>query len=133
MKQTKKVLAQERVKKNLATLQSLSEAEQASLVSVQPAWSVVMITGHVPSPRNCAFLFLQSQGQPLSVIGGYRQWEAAGRQVKRGEIGYKIFVPLAKRKGNTDNTEETASEFGISYRLATVFDVSQTAPLGGDK
>ena len=89
MIQTKKALKQAQLKESLDALRALSDTDQAVLVAAQNSAGrgVVMVTGHTPSIRNCAFLYLQSHGKPLSIVGGFRQWETAGRRVRRGRPG----------------------------------------------
>jgi len=81
----------------------------------------VTCEGHRLSTHNMIFLFCQDQGaHPLAMVGGFRQWKKAGRQVQKGEhaAGY-IYVPLGVKKDG----EETD---GVRFRLVPVFDVTQT-------
>ena len=130
MIQTKKALKQAQLKESLDALRALSDTDQAALVAARNSAGrgVVMVTGHTPSVRNCAFLCLQSQGRPLSIIGGFRQWEAAGRRVRRGETGYKILVPSQFTR--VDDTSGATID-GLYFRFATVFDISQTDEIEG--
>ena len=78
---------------------------------------VATVEGHPLSPANTIFCYLQRQG--TTIVGGYRQWQRANRQVQAGEHGMTIWFPAGKKNGD-DETEE------ISFYLTTVFDVSQT-------
>ncbi|MCI0728571.1 MAG: ssDNA-binding domain-containing protein [Chloroflexi bacterium] len=100
-------------------------------------------TGCVPAPL--AQLYLRRQdGKPmrswsilnqLSVLlagcsdaRGFRQWEAAGRWVKKGEKAYAwILVPLqAKVEADDGEASESAALITYGYKSAAVFDISQT-------
>ena len=58
----------------------------------------------------------------LTIIAGFRQWQAAGRQVSPGQkaAGY-IYVPLKRKKDGQDITPEK-----LRFRLVPVFDIAQT-------
>jgi len=91
--------------------------------------------GTVPSPTPRA-------------VAGYQQWRALGRQVARGQHGYKIFAPVTARmasrtpndtaswrrlgKGEEPKPGETVRRKMIGTRIAHVWDVTQTdgPPLG---
>lgn len=64
-------------------------------------------------------------------VAGYRAWQAEGRQVRKGEAGIMIFGPSRKKviKEEKDGKEE---ERTISFAppVVTVFDISQTDPIG---
>lgn len=62
-----------------------------------------------------------------TVVGGYRQWQRAGRQVQKGEHGSIIWFPRMSKNEETD-TEELKG-----FMLATVFDVSQTKEIGASE
>jgi len=47
--------------------------------------------------------FIAHQLGPKGVYGGYRQWIANGRKVKKGEHGYSIILPM-KKKDDEDVT-----------------------------
>src|SRR5215218_3297764 len=65
-----------------------------------------------------------AQRPDATQVAGYNAWLKMHRYVKRGEQGIKIFVPMKKKKGATEDGEEEESKlfFGIGH----VFDVSQT-------
>ena len=82
---------------------------------------IVTSEGHPISPYNACFLSMQTE-LTLTIVGGFRQWQAAGRQVSPGQkaAGY-IYVPLKRKKDGQDITEEK-----LRFRLVPVFDIAQT-------
>ena len=64
--------------------------------------------------------------QPLTIIGGFRQWQKQGRKVRTGEhaAGY-IYVPLIP-KGAENGEEPAIGADDVRFRMVPVFDVSQT-------
>jgi antirestriction protein ArdC len=91
-------------------------------------------------------LLILAQRPDVTRIAGYRAWQSLGRQVRRGERGIKILVPMKVRESgdqaptNAGDTAEPAAmpkdpgpgadPAGLRRRLlfgiGTVFDVSQT-------
>ena len=59
---------------------------------------------------------------------GYRQWQAVGRHVTKGQRGFPILVPLTKKTEREDpDTGETTSGFvTYGFKHAIVFGLSQT-------
>ena len=100
-----------------ATLRAMSVEEMQAMADKLPV--IVTIEGHALSLRNTLMLHMQSAVTP-SVVGGFRQWLAAGRCVRKGEKAIYILHPCA-RKGQGD--DEAAD---VYFREAAVFDASQT-------
>ena len=74
-------------------------------------------------------LWLIVAQRPLATrVAGFQTWKSLGRRVRRGEKGIAILAPLVRRSLTRD--EDDAS-IVIGFRVAYVFDVSQTdgAPL----
>lgn len=68
-------------------------------------------------------LLIYSQKPEATYIAGYYKWKNDfHRQVKRGEKGIRIFVPIKRRLEEIDD-EGTVIQ---GFKSATVFDVSQT-------
>ena len=86
-------------------------------------YGIVTVEGHRLSIVNMCLLVSQCPG--VTVVGGYRQWLRAGRQVRKGEHGHIIWFPAGRK--DDDGNIESGQE--IKYYLATVFDVSQTDPV----
>ncbi|MBX3415671.1 MAG: hypothetical protein KF708_23500 [Pirellulales bacterium] len=59
---------------------------------------------------------------------GFRQWEAVGRHVRKGQHGFPILVPCTKRFETTDSeTGETSQRTALyGFKSAIVFGLSQT-------
>jgi len=58
------------------------------------------------------------QEPKATIVGGFNQWKAAGRYVRKGESGIGIWAP-GKAKDAVDDQD-------IRFFMITVFDVSQT-------
>lgn len=71
------------------------------------------------SARNVQLLELAG----ATEVAGYREWQALGRQVRRGEHGIKIGAPIVKKDPDTGEAKM------VNVSTATVFDVSQTDPI----
>lgn len=85
-----------------------------------------MITGKQLSPINAKVLIEQAEKRKVNIegtVGGFKQWLKEGRVVKKGEKSFKIFVPNFKKDKKTNQEELT------SYRMVSVFDITQTENL----
>ena len=80
--------------------------------------------GRTLSLHNTLLVYLQCNGQAPSVVGGYHQWKAAGRQVQKDQHGYKIWFPVGQK--DKDTGDIVAPE---KFYTGTVFDISQTEAL----
>jgi hypothetical protein len=98
-----------------AKLQALTEDQKNALVS---SIGIVTIEGHILSPFNQLMLYYQFE--KTTIIGGYKQWINAGRQVRKGEKSMNIYTPSIKGE-----KEENADQ-PINFFVASVFDISQT-------
>ena len=106
------------IRKRLA---SLSKEDRARLAA---QYTIATVEGRALSVYNTCSLYTQAMGGTIpTVVAGYRQWLAAGRQVQKGQTGYVIFFPMGS-KDKEGNIAE-ADHFG----LATVFDITQTEPV----
>lgn len=90
---------------------AMSEEERQAMAEKMPA--VVTCEGHSLSANNTILLCFQIQSP--SVVGGFKQWQKAGRQVRKGEHALGIWIPKDK-----EGTDEKLFFFG------SVFDISQT-------
>lgn len=76
-----------------------------------------------------------------SLVAGYQQWSSVGRQVNKGQRGYKILAPVTSRwawegddrnqghwvaKGDRPGPGERVENRMRGTRVVTVFDISQT-------
>jgi hypothetical protein len=78
-------------------------------------------------------MLVAMQCDTATMVGGFRQWLAAGRAVRKGQSAIYIFAPAGNRKAEASaprSAEPGAAdaEAGESVRflLVPVFDVSQT-------
>lgn len=100
-------------------ISAMPEAERQAIAASIPA--ILTIEGHPLSTRNSIMLMMQNSS--ITVVGGFRQWLAEGRCVRKGEKAAYILHPC-KRKQDAETEED-----GVWFREAAVFDVSQTEAL----
>jgi len=100
-----------------ARLAKMTQEQMQALAATLPV--VITIEGRPLSLRNTLLLHMQSDVAP-SVVGGFKQWLAAGRCVRKGQKDLYILHPCARKA--EDGSEDAAAYF----REAAVFDVTQT-------
>jgi antirestriction protein ArdC len=111
-------------------LADLGEQLKAQVAAVQDSdtfkrYVAAQAVFHRYSARN-VFLIL-SQMPHATHVAGYTSWQRLGRQVRRGERGITIVAPSPFKKTATDAASgELIEEMILSFKTATVFDVSQT-------
>jgi antirestriction protein ArdC len=71
-------------------------------------------------------LLIASQKPNATYVAGFRTWNQLGRFVKKGERGILILAPIVRRKPENDQDRGEISASIAGFRLAYVFDVSQT-------
>jgi len=81
---------------------------------------IITVEGHVLSSYNTCAIYTQTEETAITIVGGYQQWQRAGRQVQKGEQGFIIFVPKIKKE------EEQNLDEDLQYITASVFDITQT-------
>lgn len=65
---------------------------------------------------------------------GFRQWLDVGRVVRKGEKGFPILAPIARKsKGRDDEGREVERVYVAGFRHAIVFDREQTDRLEGQQ
>jgi len=77
-------------------------------------------------------LLIYSQIPDATRIAGYKTWQSMGRNVRKGQHGIHILVPVFFTKAENGIAEDEKNEKRIKYfNTGAVFDVSQTdgAPL----
>lgn len=122
--ESQKAAARERREKLAAMakqIAAMSPEDRAALA----AQGVATIEGHALSLKNTLLLVMQRA--QVSVVGGFRQWQAAGRVVRKGEKALALWIPVSRKETNDDG-EETVNP---GFRLANVFDISQTEEMEG--
>ncbi|MDT7858141.1 ArdC family protein [Rubrivirga sp. S365] len=88
--------------------------------------------------RNTLLLAEQARarGTSASFFKGYRAWQQHGRQVQKGEHGYMLFAPIVRKLTGEKAREAKVPEGTravVGYRVATVFDIDQTAVIEGQE
>ena len=84
---------------------------------------------HHYSAHNVALIL--AQRPEATRVAGYRAWQRLGRQVRKGEKGLVILVPLVKRirsepDGGDSEQEESEERIVTRFGVGYVFDVAQT-------
>ncbi len=87
---------------------------------------VTTIDGHCLSRYNTIMCYMQAPKAPPVIVGGYRQWLAAGHQVNKGERGMTILFPVGPKEKTEDDEDVVSAE---RFLCATVFDISQTSEI----
>jgi antirestriction protein ArdC len=77
-----------------------------------------------------AFL-IEFQKPNATRVAGFRTWQMLGRYVKKNEKGIAIMAPIVSRKRMThaddeEDKQETKVETVLAFKIAYVFDISQT-------
>lgn len=79
-------------------------------------------------------LLILSQNPQATNVAGFRQWQAKGRQVRRGEKSIKIFGYREKRFAHDDDQKKATEDderVVRSFPTLSVFDITQTDPIEG--
>lgn len=79
---------------------------------------------HNYSFRNC--LLIAMQDPTASRVASYKKWQELGRQVRKGEKGIKILVPLFRKKANAEDADEEPERLFYACKVGNVFDIAQT-------
>ena len=119
-----KALAAERRTAMMQLSRTIAKMPDHDRMLLSERVGIVMTCEHkILSMHNQCMIALQNQS--VTIVGGFQQWRRMGRQVRKGEHGVSIWVPLGNRE-----TEDTGSHTNMAdekrFMLATVFDVSQT-------
>jgi antirestriction protein ArdC len=73
-------------------------------------------------------LLIASQLPDATDVRGYRTWLAAGRQVRKGETGARIWQPKGASDEEKNESGEVTKPGRKFFTLVSVFDVTQTDP-----
>jgi hypothetical protein len=101
---------------------AMSPVERANIL--QSCGAIVTVEGRALSLHNTPMLIFQRPG--VSVVGGFRQWQTAGRCVMKGQKGLSILIPMGAKRENAETGETSIDADGKHFASATVFDISQT-------
>ncbi len=113
-------------------LEQLRQATSALLTSEGwQRWLRTRARFHRYSLRNT--LLIAFQCPHATHVAGFRKWLELGRCVRKGEQAIRIFAPVRYRRRVDDEPSdgEHMPEHVVGFKLACVFDVSQTDPLLG--
>jgi antirestriction protein ArdC len=103
----------------------------------QPGQSLLPLLGTMSrfskySLANQMLIF--AQRPDATHVSGYRAWNKAGYQVRKGERGIAIYAPMlfTKRRDADDSgaTDESSAP-RLGYRVAYVFDIAQVDAIAG--
>ena len=83
---------------------------------------VVTVEKHPLSTVNRTIAIMQRPS--VSIVGGFRQWQAVGRIVRKGEKSLAIWCPIAAKA--SEETGEAGDNPRPGFRLVSVFDIAQT-------
>jgi antirestriction protein ArdC len=79
-----------------------------------------------------------AQRPDARCVMGYRAWQQAGYQVRKGEHGIAIYAPMRFKARDADTSADTAGAADdtpatprLGFRVAYVFDIAQVEPLPG--
>ncbi len=97
-------------------LKGMTEGEKLDLIAEK---SITNVEGKALSLNNAVLMCMQRSEDIPTIVGGYRQWLKAGRQVQAGQKGMAIWYP--SRKKSEDGEDEKTRFF-----VGTVFDIAQT-------
>lgn len=109
-----------------------SIATQLEELTSSEGWSrfLAIATGfHRYSLSNV--LLILSQRPDATRVAGFRQWQARGRQVRKGERAIKIFGYSTKRTEPDEARDSDEERRRTFYPILSVFDISQTDPIDG--
>ena len=112
----------EKMKGYCRQIKAMEDGERERLASRIQAHSVEGATYSLHNQCMIAF-----QCPTATILGGFRQWKAHGRAVRKGEHGIGIWVPKFSKA--TDETGEKVEGDVEGFLFGTVFDVSQTEEL----
>src|SRR5439155_2504528 len=114
-----------------AQLEQLRHATETLLTSEGwQRWLRTRSRFHRYSLRNT--LLIAFQCPQATHVAGFRKWLELGRCVRKGEKAIRIFAPVRYRRPDADQTDpDEPHEQLVGFKLAAVFDVSQTEPLPG--
>jgi antirestriction protein ArdC len=110
-------------------LEQLRKATTALLTSDGwQRWLRTRSRFHRYSLRNT--LLIAFQCPHATHVAGFRRWLELGRCVRKGEKAIRILAPVRYRRRDTEQTDQEKNELElVGFKLAAVFDVSQTDPL----
>jgi hypothetical protein len=110
---------QARLKESRNKIKALTPEQRTAMLAERGI--IGTIEGRTLSTYNTLMCYFQSYGQAIpTIVGGFKQWKKAGRQVTKGQHGYSILFPVGEKneEGDIISTEH--------FYCGTVFDITQT-------
>lgn len=107
-------------------------AEQVEALATSENWQRFLAFAasfHSYSLNNT--LLILAQQPEASRVAGFRQWQAKGRQVRKGEKGIKILGFSSKKITVEDENGDESERKIARFPILTVFDIGQTDPIDG--
>jgi antirestriction protein ArdC len=89
---------------------------------------------HFPKYSLANQMLIFAQRPDATCVQGYRAWNKAGYQVRKGERGIAIYAPMlfAKRRDADDpDTTDLSAAPRLGYRIAYIFDIAQVDAIAG--
>ena len=128
---TRRPTPEERDARRQAQLEQLRAATTALLTSEGwQRWLRTRSRFHRYSLRNTLLIALQCPH--ATHVAGFRRWLELDRCVRKGEKAIRIFAPVRYRQRDAKQADAEKNEPQlVGFKLAAVFDVSQTDPLPG--
>ncbi len=92
---------------------------------------ILTMEGRPISGKN--HMLVAMQCETATMVGGFRQWLAAGRAVRQGQTALYIFAPAGRGKAEASAPSSAADPGAaegagdsVRFLMVAVFDVSQT-------
>ena len=125
-----KEAAQARRDRFRAIVKQIAGMDAGQRVLLADRMPVTMVEGHTLSVGNQ--LLLARQCPDATIVGGFRQWKAQGRNVRKGEHGHMIWVPIGTGEPDADTPQPgdldgDAKPTRLRFIIGTVFDITQTS------
>lgn len=105
------------------SIAEMTDDQRAELASKMPA--LATIEGRPLSMHNSCLI--ATQLPTATIVGGFRQWLAAGRCVAKGQRGLSIWIPTSRKGKSEDGQADGTAD--VYFVAGTVFDISQTVEL----
>jgi antirestriction protein ArdC len=102
----------------------------------EPGTSLVpllSVMGHFTRYSLANQMLIFAQRPDATRVMGYRAWQKAGYNVRKGEHGIAIYAPMRFKLRDDDaaDADDMAAASRLGFRIAWVFDIAQVEPLPG--
>ena len=107
-------------------------AEQVAALADSERWEAFLRFArsfHAYSANNVMLILMQYP--EASQVAGFRQWQAKGRQVRKGEKGIRILGYSRKKVTTEDEHGNEVDKYLARFPILTVFDIAQTDLMDG--